>query len=402
MSLVNFGNSQKYLERALKVIPNGTQTFSKSRTQYPVGMAPLYIRDGYGSEVHDIDGNPFIDFVCGLGSIVLGNCDQDVSVAVIRQIYDGSIFSLPHPIEIEVSEMLCELIPCAEMVRFGKNGSDATSGAVRLARYYTGRDYILVCEGHYHGWQDWSCGVTGRNGGIPWDVRKLTHTFKYNDIESVHKAFEMWPEIACLIMEPMTNEYPRDGFLEEVKEICHKNGALFIFDEMLTGLRSPKGSFQKFSGVIPDLACFGKAIANGYPLSAIVGKADIMRKMEEIHYSFTFGGDCIALAACKATLKKFDLWKYQDVIDKLHKKLGDHLIGFRGRPTLDFPPEDRKKILQYCYQNGILALDTLNIMMSHTDEDLDKLASVINKAIQEIDNIELRGERIESQFRIRT
>ena len=170
----------EYLARAERVIPLGSQTFSKSRTQYPYGASPYFISRGEGSRVWDLDGNEYIDFVSSLASITLGYNDPDVNRAVRKQLDSGVIFSLPHPVEAEVAELICEMVPCAEMVRFGKNGSDATSGAIRLARAFTGRDRVAVCG--YHGWQDWYIGATARNAGVPQAVRNLTHPFIYNDI----------------------------------------------------------------------------------------------------------------------------------------------------------------------------------------------------------------------------
>lgn len=395
---VNFDHSQRLLERALKVIPNGTQTFSKSQTQYPIGAAPLYVSRAEGSRFLDADGHEYIDFVAGLGAIILGYCDKDVDLAVKEQMKNGSIFSLPSAIEIEVSEMLCDLIPCAEMVRFGKNGSDATSGAVRLARYITGRDHVLTCEGHYHGWQDWCNGITARNGGVPQAVTNLTHTFRYNDIDSLIEAFRVWPDTACVIMEPMAWVWPEDNFLHKVRDICQKNGAVFILDEMLTGFRFALGGAQEYFGVTPDLACFGKAMANGYPISSIVGRADMMRRMSEIHFSFTFGGDCIALAAAKATIKKLKTVKIPSIVD-------DCFVGHPKRPKFDFsnlPAGAREKIFQHCYENGILILDSVNLMASHTQDDINYLLSTVHDAIENLDKIQLKGKRIETFFKVRS
>lgn len=402
MGELDFSNSEWLLERALKVIPNGTQTFSKSRTQYPVGTSPLYIVKGNGSHVWDVDGNEFIDFVSGLGAIIIGYNDPDIDNAVIEQMKDGPIFSLPHPIEIEVAEMLYQIIPCAEMVRFAKNGSDVTSGAVRLARYVTGRDHVIVCSGHYHGWQDWFNCITKRNGGVPKSVNALIHTFIYNDLDSLHKVFQEWPDTACVIMEPMTYIWPKEGFLQEVKNLCHNNGAIFILDEMLTGFRFSRGGAQEYFDVVPDLACFGKAMGNGYPISAIVGKADIMRKMEEIHFSFTFGGDCIGLVAAKATMQKLDISMIRKISENLYSRIPEYLNGFPHRPKLDFQSYPKDKIFQFCYENGILLLDHLNFNMSHSIDDLNKLERVIKTAIKMIDQIELKGKRTDPLFQIRT
>src|SRR5438132_9072740 len=183
-----YRKSEQLLERALRSIPLGTQTFSKSKTQFPYNVSPYYVTHGNGSHVWDVDGNEYIDFINSLAAITLGYNDPDVTAAVKKQLEDGVIFSLAHPLEIEVAEKMIELVPCAEMVRFGKNGSDATAGAVRIARAFTGRDHVAICG--YHGWQDWYIGATARNMGVPESTRKMTHSFSYNDIDSLQALFK--------------------------------------------------------------------------------------------------------------------------------------------------------------------------------------------------------------------
>src|SRR3990167_6285478 len=267
--------SQQLHEKASKVIPLGSQTFSKSKTQYPYGVSPYFIKKGKGSHVWDADNNEYVDFVNALAAITLGYNDPDVTNAVKAQLEEGTIFSLPHELEMQVAEKIVEMVPCAEMVRFGKNGSDVTAGAIRLARAYTKRDHVAVCG--YHGWQDWYIGSTARNLGVPKSTRDLTHVFTYNDIDSLNKIFKEYPDqVAAVIMEPMNTTEPLDGFLEKVRELTHKNGAVFIFDETITGFRYANGGAQEYFGVTPDLATFGKGIANGYPLSVLAGRKDIM------------------------------------------------------------------------------------------------------------------------------
>ena len=227
----------------------------------------MCIRDsGKGGHVWDVDGNEYVDFVNGLCAVTLGYDDADVTRAVKAQLEDGVIFTLPHPLEMQVAEAIVDMVPCAEMVRFGKNGSDVTAAAVRLARAFTGRDHVAVCG--YHGWQDWYIGSTARNRGVPEAVRNLTHAFAYNDLESLRKMLAGHPgEVAAVILEPMNSQAPKDGFLEGVKELTHRHGALLVFDEVITGFRLANGGAQELFGVTPDLACFGKGVANGYPVS---------------------------------------------------------------------------------------------------------------------------------------
>lgn len=293
--------SDELWERALKVIPVGTQTFGKSPKQWAFGTAPNYLERGLGSHVWDVDGNEYIDYGMALGPIILGYNYPRVNDAIIAQLQDGSILSLNHPIEVELSELLTKLIPCAEMVRFGKNGSDGTAAAVRLARAYTNRDVIL-CSG-YHGWQDWYIGTTSRYRGVPQAVRDLTEQFPYNDIDALNALFDKYSgKVATVIMEPSNFEPPHDGYLEKVKELTHKNGAVLVFDEVLTGFRMALGGAQEYFGVIPDLAIFAKAMANGMPISALVGKSEIMQLFSEVFYSFTFASEMLSMAASIATI----------------------------------------------------------------------------------------------------
>ena len=235
-----YTKSEQLLERALKTIPLGSQTFSKSTTQYPLGVSPYFIQKGKGSKVWDVDGNEYIDYINSLASITLGYADPDVTKAVTDQLQEGVIFSLSHPIEMQVAETLCEMVPCAEKVRFGKNGSDATAGAIRIARAFTSRDHVAVCG--YHGWQDWYIGSTARSRGVPQVVRDLTHTFPYNDLPALDALLKKHSgEFAAVMLEPMNVFAPAPGYLEGLKALTHQHGALLIFDETITGFRRDPG-----------------------------------------------------------------------------------------------------------------------------------------------------------------
>ncbi len=387
-------NSEQMLERALRSIPLGSQTFSKSKTQYPYGVSPYFIRRGQGSHVWDVDGNEYVDFVSSLAAVTLGYNDTDVSDAVKEQLTEGVIFSLPHPIEIQVAEKIIEMVPCAERVRFGKNGSDATAGAIRLARAYTGRDHVAVCG--YHGWQDWYIGSTTRNRGVPKATQALTHSFHYNDPDSLFRLFNQHPDqIAAVIMEPMNIAEPEAGFLEEVKALCQKKGAVLIFDETITGFRYAEGGAQEYFGVTPDLATFGKGLANGFPLSAVAGNADIMQLMEEIFFSFTFGGETLSLAAALATMTKLQTEPVIDtmtkqgqvIIEQTRRLIEKHQIGsfvsVTGHPVWSFllingvkgysAFELKTLFMQEMHAHGILSLGTHNLNYCHNDSDLGQL-----------------------------
>lgn len=302
---IQFSNSVKHLDSALEFIPTGSQTFSKSYYCLPKGGAPLYLKSGKGAIATDIDGNEYIDLVNGLLSISLGYCDEDVDQAIRAQLSDGISFSLPIEGELKLARTLNRLIPSAEMIRFGKNGSDATSAAIRVARAVTGREQILSCG--YHGWHDWYIGATPRKLGVPKTTQDLTTSFPYNSLDELEKLFAI-PDrpVAAVIMEPMNTEYPKIGYLEGVRRLCDENGALLIFDEIITGFRFSLGGAQSLFNVTPDLSTFGKGLGNGMPISAIVGKRKYMEVMDDIFFSGTFGGEALSIAASLATIKKME------------------------------------------------------------------------------------------------
>ncbi len=299
--------------RAAKVIPGASQTFSKSTNQYVYGVSPAMLQRGKGCCVWDVDGNEYIDYVQGLLPNILGYAHDEVNAAASAQLAEGHSFSLPHPVEVELAERLTRLIPCAEMVRFGKNGSDATSGAVRAARAFTKRERVACCG--YHGWQDWYIGSTLRHAGVPQAVRDLTHPFPYNDLAALDALLGAHPgEFAAVIMEPFNFFQPAPGYLQSVKDLAHQHGALLIFDEICCGFHLGLGGAQKKFGVTPDMACFGKAMGNGFPIAAVVGRAEVMHTFEDIFFSFTFGGEVASMAAC---LKVLDILEHTDALARM-------------------------------------------------------------------------------------
>ncbi len=389
-----YRQSELLLERALKTIPLGSQTFSKSKTQYPLGVSPYFITRGQGCRVWDADGNEYIDFVSSLAAITLGYNDPDITAAVRAQLDDGVIFSLPHPLEVEVAERLVAMVPCAEMVRFGKNGSDATAGAIRLARAYSGRERVAVCG--YHGWQDWYIGSTARHRGVPQCVRELTHNFAYNDLPALETLLKSHPgEFAAVIIEPMNVVAPAPDYLAGVLELAHRHGALLVFDETVTGFRLANGGAQEYFGVTPDLATFGKGLANGYPVSAVVGRADIMKLMEEIFFSFTFGGETLSLAAAAATLDKLQREPVTatlaqrgeqlraGVVELIERHALGEWLSFSGHPSWTFlvikdAPgctmwEAKTLLIQELLARGILWLGSHNLNYAHDEADIAKL-----------------------------
>jgi glutamate-1-semialdehyde 2,1-aminomutase len=393
-------HSEAQLARALKSIPLGAQTFSKSITQFPHGVSPYFAARAKGSRIWDVDGNEYVDFVNALAAVTLGYGDPDVNAAVAAQLADGTIFSLSHALEAEVAELICAVVPSAEMVRFGKNGSDATAGAIRIARAYTGRDHVLTCG--YHGWQDWCIGATTRNKGVPEATRALTHTFPYNGLAAVDaKLAELDGKVAAIILEPMNVTAPAPGFLEGLKARAAKAGAMLIFDETITGFRYANGGAQELFGVTPDLTTLGKGIANGFPLSAVCGRRDIMMEMEEVFFSFTMGGETLSLAAAKAAIGKL---LREPVVATLRQrgaavvKGADELIarhgcgGFlstAGDPTWSFllmkdadgvsSFEIKTLFMQETLARGIISLGTHNMSYAHSPADVARLHAVYDE-----------------------
>lgn len=305
--------SEALLARSERVIPGGAQTYSKSWKQHLRGVSPVFLERGAGALVWDADGNQYVDLVQGLLPNILGYAHAEVDAAVAARSRQGHSFSLAHRLEVELAERLTGIIPCAEMVRFGKNGSDATAGAVRISRAWTGRERIATCG--YHGWQDWYIGVTSRHVGVPAGVRSLTHAFPYNDLPALERLLAAHHgEFAAVIMEPFNFTWPHAGYLAGVQDLAHRHGAVLIFDEICTGFHMGLGGAQRRFGVIPDLATFGKAMGNGYPISCVVGRREIMRTFEDAFVSFTFAGDVGALAAALAVL---DVLEHTDALDRM-------------------------------------------------------------------------------------
>jgi len=385
--------SQEYLALARRFVPGCSQTFSKAPSQFVQGVSPAFVRRADGCRVWDVDGNEYIDYVMALGALTLGHKDPDVMRAVIAQLEEGTIFSLPHPLEVDVARLLADVVPCAEMARFGKNGSDATAGAVRAARAITGREKVACCG--YHGWQDWFIGTTTRARGVPRAVRELTLTFGYNDPASLERLFAAHPgEIACVVLEPVGVIEPVDNFLQKVAEITRKHGALLVFDEIVTGFRVAEGGAQEYYGVTPDFACFAKGMANGYPISAVVGPRPLMEIFDEIFFSFTFGGETLSLAATRATIEKIQrggviehLWRQGKTIQSEFNALVEGLglgkmiqcIGLPPRTVVTFKDRDghdslalRSLFQQEMVKRGVLFLVGFNVALAHGDKDIDQ------------------------------
>ena len=426
----NFDKSTAQLSRAELSIPLGSQTFSKSKTQYPVGISPLFASKSKGAYLWDIDDNKYIDLVNSLAAVTLGYGDKGLQKSILKQLKLGVSLSLPTKIESEVAELVIDLVPSAEMVRFSKNGSDATSAAIRLARAFTGRDQIVACG--YHGWHDWYIGTTSRNKGIPASVSALTHNFQFNNIESLKNVLTLSEgKVAAVIIEPMNDTYPQPGFLEEVQTLAKKAGAVLIFDEVITGFRFSKGGAQELFNVTPDLSTFGKGIANGFPLSAVVGRREIMKEMENVFISGTFGGELLSLTAAKYVLQKHqkneiceDLINKGTLLSDLTNELIDsfglsNVVSLSGHPTWKFlkwnksseysAAEIKTFFMQEIFQEGVLVLNSHNITQAHDKKIIMKIVAAYSKVFGRIAKAiskgslreELRVSPLEPLFKVR-
>jgi glutamate-1-semialdehyde aminotransferase len=401
--------SERLWERAQRVIPGGTQTLSKSPTQFVDGVSPKFLARGRGCHVWDVDGNEYIDYPLALGPILLGYDYPAVTEAAVAQLRDGTVFTLMHPLEVEVAETLVEMIPCAERVRFAKNGADATNGAIRAARALTGRDHV-VCTG-YHGYHDWYIASTELNDGVPSVNKELIHAVPFGDGAALERAFgELEGSTACLIME-IPGVEPEPGYLDAAVELAHRHGALFVLDEIVTGFRYALGGAQELYGIRPDLACFGKGMANGFPLAAVVGTTEAMKGFERIFFSTTYGGETVSLAAARATLSVLQtepvlehVWrlgaKLREGIDQLAREVSFdvRLGGNPPRSGLTFEAEGapsaelRGIFLQEAHKRGVLFGVPIFISYSHTDEDIEKTLGVVEAAFERMESAYESGD----------
>ncbi len=396
-----YAKSIEHLAHAEKVTPLGSQTYSKSRKTLPPGLAPLYADHAQGCRIWDIDGNEYVDLINGLAAVNLGYADVEINAAVTRQLASGVTISLSHPLEAVVSQQIIDLVPCAEMVHFGKNGSDATTAAIRIARGFTGRDHVIACG--YHGWQDWFIGVIpSRALGVPASYSELVHPVPYNDLQALEEELRKNPT-AAVIMEPMTTTWPEEGYLQGVKDLAHQHGAVFVFDEMVTGFRFANGGAQEYFGVTPDLATFGKGMANGFPLSAIVGRKDLMQVLETAFISGTFGGELLSLTAAHVVLNRIATTsviadiaatgetlrgRVQGVIDDLGMQDTVSLSGHPAWVFLMWNPDvagltDLKNLfMQEMSRAGVLMIATHNITAAHDAAALDVIVDAYRRTLE--------------------
>ena len=395
--------SEQVWDEACNTILSGCQLYSKGPETHIRGVSPIYIEKGKNAHVWDPDGNEYIDYDMGLGPILLGYCYEAVDDAVFKQMQKGMGYSLVAPIEVEYAKLCIENIPCAEKVRFLKTGSSATEGAIRIARAFTGKKHII--RGEYHGWHEWTTSAESvRQGGIIDEVRNYVHKFEYNDFTALEKLFEEYKgEIAAVITEPVILDAPKNDFLNKVKSICEQNGALLIFDEVVDGFRFSIGGAQKYFGVTPDLATFGKAAANGMPLSIIAGKREIMDAVDKnIFISTTFGGETLSLAAGIAVMKELKeknvtarIWELGKKIQENSNNLAEDLNapitlkGYHCRMAFEYKDYEGKQdwlynsiFMQECVKRGVLLGWSIFPCYTHTDEDIDFTLNVFEDAMK--------------------
>ncbi|SHE33946.1 glutamate-1-semialdehyde 2,1-aminomutase [Fodinibius roseus] len=432
---MSFSESNRLRKRAHQIIPGGCHTYAKGDDQYPEN-SPGFICRGEGCHVMDVDGNEFIEYGMGLRSVTLGHGNKRVANAAHEAALQGINFLRPSPLELQLAEEMLSLLPHGDMIKFGKNGSDVTSAAIKLARAYTGRDKVAVPSNQpFFSVDDWFIGTTPMDAGIPDQVRNLSVHFTYNDIESVQSLFDRYPgEIACLIMEPAKYEDPEDSFLHKTKEICHNNGALFILDEIITGFRWHLNGAQQYYDIEADLSTFGKAMGNGFPISALIGKEEYM-KAGGIHHdeervfllSQTYGAETGSLAAAIETI---NIYREENVVDylwdigrQLKGGLSDIIsdLGLEGYFTLSGHPccmvygtnnrncrpsqRFRTLFLQETIKQGLL-MPSLIVSYAHTEEDIAftlrgirKALSVYRKALEEGVHQYLAGPSVKPVFR---
>jgi glutamate-1-semialdehyde 2,1-aminomutase len=407
--LPNIERSQELLRRASGFIPGCTQTLAKGPTQYVRGVAPVYLQRGAGSHVWDVDGNEYIDMTMAVGPLSLGYAYPRVDRAIRAQLEDGITFSLMHPLEVEVAELIRAAVPGAEMVRYSKTGADVTSAAVRLARAFTRRDRVL-CSG-YHGWHDWYIGTTSRHAGVPSASRALSMTFPHNDPWSLLELLD--EQVACVILEPVLFEEPQREFLPALRRACSETGALLIFDEMWTGFRVALGGAQERYDVTADLACYSKAVANGMPLSVLTGRADVMRALEDdVFFYTTFGGEALSLAAAKATMSELRECQVPDAMrlqgarlregyNRLAAERGMNFtraVGLECRTLIQFDasagdPLLQKSLLQQeLLRHGVLWSGFHNLSFSHGDAQVSHVLGAYARALEVLKDAVKRDE----------
>jgi glutamate-1-semialdehyde aminotransferase len=379
--------SDKLSKRAFKSIVSQTQTYSKQSCRYVEGVYPQYATFGSGALLYDTNGNSFVDYVCALGTNILGYANPKVNEAVINQIKQGTLYSLPHPSEIHLAEKIKSMIPSIELLRFLKSGSEAVSAGVKIARAYTGRDIVL--SNGYHGWHDWSTPITEQSLGTPNSFESTIIKFNYNDIQDLEQLLAH-NKVACVVLDPYIFDKPDDLYLSNLIKISHKHGALVLFDEVVTGIRWDKYSVQNSYGVKPDLTALGKSLANGFAISCIGGKKKIMKMLDSgCFVSSTYGGDLVGISAAIACL---DIVTSENVPQQLAesgsmlleglKEIGIQSSGTPFRQRLDFKTLEHKALFwQECVKRGVFFGGAQHTSFAHSEVLINKTIDIAKEAM---------------------
>jgi len=405
--ITRFEESERFFKEALTVIPGGV-TSARHPIKFVRGRYPIFFNKGKGSHVWDVDGNEFIDWISSFGPLVLGHGHSQVEEAVRKSLSDGFCFTMVHPVQNELAKKLIDIIPCAEMAKFFTSGSDSTSAAIRMARIYTGRDKII--RWGYHGWHDWCYAGAGSDRqaiGVPEGAIEDILTFTYNDLNSLEDVFKKNDgQIAAIIMQPFesSKEMPNKGFLEGVKEMAHKNGAILIFDEIRSGFRVALGGAQEYFGVIPDLTTISKAMANGYPIASVVGKKEIMETASRTRFSATFMVNAFPMYAALATIQELQekdgiryMWemgtKLMHGLQKIMNEEGveAEAYGMPPIPMFRFTEknEEKREQLKTVFYTELVKRGILFhpghhwfLSLAHTDKDLEKSLEASRESIK--------------------
>jgi glutamate-1-semialdehyde 2,1-aminomutase len=407
---IDLERSNEMQARLHDLVPGGAHTYARGSDQYPERMAPVLDR-GRGARVWDVDGNSYVEYGMGLRAVTLGHAYEPINAAVRDVLDRGVNFSRPHRLELEAAEDFLRLVPGADMVKFCKNGSDATTAALKLARAATGRDVVAMADQPFFSTDDWFIGRTAMNAGIPASVREGTVRFAYNDLDSLRALFDAHPDrIAAVFMEAATAlGDPAPGFLEGVRELCTARGAVLVFDEMITGFRWSEHGAQGVFGVTPDLSTWGKAMGNGFPISALAGRRDLMElgglrtDAERVFLlSTTHGPETVGLTAFRAVVEAY---RREDPVATMRRQgtrlaeaanevvaaagLAEYVdvaghpscLVFRTRDAHGAPSQEMRTVfLAELLRRGVLG-QSFVISAAHTDDDVDHTVAAVAGAL---------------------
>lgn len=404
-------NSWIWYNRSKEVLA-GPSTFSKNIDLHKYGITPFALKKGLGCIVYDVDENAYIDMMMGMGTIILGYKNPHVNDAIRHQLLQGISFSIANTLEVEVAEKLCKIIPSAELVRFGKNGNDVTSAAIRLCRHITQKEHVLFCG--YHGWQDWYSCKTSMNSGIPDIISRYSHRFRYNHVHDLISQLDKYKNnTACIILEPIGIMNPDKNYLRTVRNLADEYDTLLVFDEITSGFRFHRGGYQKICKVTPDLSCFGKALGNGMPISALVGKEEYMKKCPEIYFSLTNAGETLSLAAANAVNDIFETidvptylkkvggmimkdMKKRIIKNELHDKI--KVEGFPCRHIIRTDEIIRTFIIQELANEGVLSNGFHMMSYAHDKSTIEKIGLVYDFIFRNL-KVLLEENRLKQQIR---